>query len=486
MAAALISQSLIKYTTNNNDNNRFGSSFSSIWNQSSLFNRLPPSTSLTFCSKTRYRPRQSGSLAVVSAFNSYDVVIVGAGIIGLTIAHQLLLHSDLSVAVVDAAVPCAGATGAGQGYIWMVHKTPGTQKWELASRSRLLWEEFAQTMTHQGLDPLHLLGWNKTGSLLVGKTAQESVILKQRVDELSKAGLKAQFLSATELLVQEPALALEKEGGAAFLPDDYQLDARQTVAYIEKINRQYTTAGRYREYYHEPVKCLLRSGSRGEITAVQTSKNTLFSKKAVVIATGCWTGSLMPNLIRDLGVELSFPVKPRKGHLLVIKNFDFFKLNHGLMEAGYVGHQNATLESAVSGPLSVNHAEFTSISMTATMDTMGNLILGSSRQILGFNTDVDESIINCIWERAGVFFPCLQELSLKSLSERRNVRVGLRPYMPDGKPVIGPVPGLSNVFVAAGHEGEGLTLAMGTAEMITDMVLGNHLKVDHKPYVVQS
>lgn len=71
--------------------------------------------------------------------------------------------------------------------------------------------------------------------MLVGKTAQESVILKQRVDELSKAGLKAQFLSATELLVQEPALALEKEGGAAFLPDDYQLDARQTVAYIEKV-----------------------------------------------------------------------------------------------------------------------------------------------------------------------------------------------------------------------------------------------------------
>lgn len=61
----------------------------------------------------------------------------------------------------------------------------------------------------------------------------------------------------------------------------------------------------------------------------------------------------------------------------MIKNFDFFKLNHGLMEAGYVGHQNATLESAVSGPLSVNHAEFTSISMTATMDTMGNLILGT-------------------------------------------------------------------------------------------------------------
>lgn len=483
MAASIISQSLLNLNNNNNNiiHNRFEFCSSS---------RLLSSSSLRSCFKSTPR---SSPFAVVSSLNSssssahsYDVVVVGAGIIGLTIAHKFLLDSDLSVAVVDAAVPCAGATGAGQGYIWMVHKTPGTPKWELATRSRHLWEEFAHTVTQQGLDPLHVLGWKKTGSLLVGKTAEESVVLKQRVDQLSEAGFKAEFLSSTDLLVREPALALDKEGGAAFLPDDYQLDARQTVAYIDKVNRQYATAGRYREYYHEPVEGLLRSGSSGEIRAVQTSKNTLFSKKAVVIATGCWTGSLMPNLIRDSAVELSFPVKPRKGHLLVIENFNSFKLNHGLMEAGYVGHQNATLESIVSDSKSVNHAESTSISMTATMDTMGNLILGSSRQLLGFNTEVDESIINCIWERAGMFFPCLQELSLKSLSERRNVRVGLRPYMPDGMPVIGPVPGLSNVFVAAGHEGEGLTLAMGTAEMITDMVLGNCLKVDHEPYVLQS
>lgn len=41
------------------------------------------------------------------------MVVVGAGIIGLTIARQLLLNSDLSVAVTDARVPCSGATGAG-------------------------------------------------------------------------------------------------------------------------------------------------------------------------------------------------------------------------------------------------------------------------------------------------------------------------------------------------------------------------------------
>lgn len=56
-----------------------------------------------------------------SASNSFDVVIVGAGIIGLTIARHLLLASDLSVALVDAAVPCSGATGAGKSVLKILY-----------------------------------------------------------------------------------------------------------------------------------------------------------------------------------------------------------------------------------------------------------------------------------------------------------------------------------------------------------------------------
>ncbi|KAM0026218.1 putative FAD dependent oxidoreductase, FAD/NAD(P)-binding domain superfamily [Helianthus debilis subsp. tardiflorus] len=414
--------------------------------------------------------------STVSDSHSYDVVVVGAGIIGLSIARQLLNGSDLSVAVVDAAVPCSGATGAewveftrvlkqrcyfrqpfhlvfslviGQGYIWMVNKVPGSEKWELVMRSRQLWEKFAEDVKYLGMDPQEVLGWKKTGSLLVGKTSQEMAALKEKVEQLSKAGLKAELLSSTELQEVEPALVIGEEGGAAFLPDDYQLDARRSVAYIEKENRKYATEGRYGEYYNQPLTGLL-------------------SKKAIVIATGCWTGSLMQELIRDFDIEFEVPVKPRKGHLLVIENFSSFKLNHGSMEVGYLGHRDAN--------------ETSSISMTATMDTSGNLVLGSSRQFVGFSTEISKHIINQIWERAGEFFPSLRELSLTDLEKTREVRVGLRPFMPGGKPMIGLVPGLSNAFLAAGHEGEGLTLALGTA----DMVLGNPPKVDNALYTHSS
>ncbi|XP_058196673.1 uncharacterized protein LOC131312744 isoform X2 [Rhododendron vialii] len=425
-----------------------------------------------------------GLKPIKASSHTFDVVVVGAGIIGLTIARQFLMESDLSVAVVDAAVPCAGATGAGQGYLWMVHKAPGSDKWELAMRSRELWEMFAENVQHQGMNPLEMLGWKKTGSLLIGRTSQDSAMLKRRVDQLSEAGLRADFLSHGDLLLKEPALMIGKEGGAAFLPDDCQIDAQRAVSFIEKVNRYFASEGRYAEFYYEPATSLLRSGS-GEVKAVQTSKNTLYSKKAVIIAAGCWSGTLMHDLIRDTGLDLDVPVKPRKGHLLVVENLNSFILNHGLMEAGYVNHEAGTLHSSVSASGPVD-AESLSVSMTATMDSRGYLVLGSSRQFVGFSTEMNESVIDRIWERAGEFFPTLRELSLRDFRQSRKVRIGLRPYMPDGKPVIGAVPGLSNLFVAAGHEGEGLSLALGTAEMVANLVLGCPGTVDHAPFALEN
>jgi hypothetical protein len=61
----------------------------------------------------RTQPVITSSSSSSSSTHTFDVVIIGAGIIGLTIARQFLIGSDLSVAVVDKDVPCSGATGAG-------------------------------------------------------------------------------------------------------------------------------------------------------------------------------------------------------------------------------------------------------------------------------------------------------------------------------------------------------------------------------------
>jgi len=85
----------------------------SIFLQSPTF--LTP-LSYPFSSRSSTKRTQHGaslSLRVTASRSSFDVVVVGGGIIGLTIARQFLTGSDLSVAVVDKAVPCSGATGAG-------------------------------------------------------------------------------------------------------------------------------------------------------------------------------------------------------------------------------------------------------------------------------------------------------------------------------------------------------------------------------------
>lgn len=76
---------------------------------------------------------------------------------------------------------------------------------------------------------------HSAGSLLVGRTPEDSIVLKAKVKQLVEAGLRAEYLSACELLLKEPELLVGNDAGAVFLPDDCQLDAHRTVSYIEKV-----------------------------------------------------------------------------------------------------------------------------------------------------------------------------------------------------------------------------------------------------------
>eukprot|EP00252_Welwitschia_mirabilis_P006720 TRINITY_DN1761_c0_g1_i1.p1 TRINITY_DN1761_c0_g1~~TRINITY_DN1761_c0_g1_i1.p1 ORF type:complete len:460 (-),score=91.95 TRINITY_DN1761_c0_g1_i1:229-1608(-) len=411
-----------------------------------------------------------------------DVVIVGAGIIGLTIARQLLLKTPLSVSIIDSKRPCAGATGAGQGYIWMGYRNPGSETWDLEARSKQLWEEFVQDVEDSGLDPVKTLGWKKTGSLLVGKTPDECYVLQRRADQLQSAGVRAQFYSGSSLHELEPSLEVGENGGAIFVPDDSQIDARLATSFIQKKNTLFTPEGRYNEFFDNPVLKFRRSKRTGRIR-IHTSENTFYAKKAIVIAAGAWTFEVVQRLAEALRFPLHVAVRPRKGHLLVLRRPPTMQLNHGLMELGYCNHLPALVWSENPSEFGDKFTLETSVSMTATLDSMGNLVLGGSQQFSGFDCQTENDVVDSIIKRAADFFPALRSLSMDDLLAGGDVRTGLCPYMPDGKPVIGSVPNLPKIFLATGHEEAGLCMAFGTAEMMADMIMRNDTKVDPTPFL---
>lgn len=384
----------------------------------------------------------------------FDVVIVGAGIIGLSIALRLLCTTNLSVALVDAAQPCAGATGAGQGYVWLGHRTPDTMAWNLAKRSKDLWEEFAQGLQALGLEPSVTLGFKKTGSLLFGTSTKHALALQQRAEALCKGGVQAEFLESSALREVEPQLQVGAKGSAIRTSDDCQIDAQLAAAYILGEIQKYCPSGRFQEFFYEPAVNFLWAG---QIRGVQTIRREIYCNKKIVMAAGAWSGQLMESLFSRLSMPHVLATKPRKGHLLVIEGLPQFSLRHGLMEYAY-----KELEES---------SELFGIASTATLDAKGRVLLGSSRQFAGFDYNLQYDVMESILQKAAEYLPALANLHLAEALINGSVRVGHRPYVPDGRPMIGEVAGLEGLLLATGHEGEGLSLSLGTAEMIVDLLL---------------
>ena len=113
-------------------------------------------------------------------------------------------------------------------------------------------------------------------------------------------------------------------------------------------------------------------------------------------------------------------------------------------------------------------AEGTDITFTATKCASGSLLLGSSRELCGFDGKPDTAVIQAILEHARSFLPDLHHVSAADA----DVRIGLRPYSRRGLPYVGMLPGCPNAFVAAGHEGSGLTLGPATGELMCKLVAG--------------
>jgi glycine/D-amino acid oxidase-like deaminating enzyme len=106
----------------------------------------------------------------------------------------------------------------------------------------------------------------------------------------------------------------------------------------------------------------------------------------------------------------------------------------------------------------------------------GQILIGSSREFDASDRGVSMPMLQRMLERAFAFLPALRQL------QAIRVWTGLRPATPDGRPYLGAVPQRDGVFVAAGHEGLGVTTALGSARLLLDLLLQRPPALDPAPF----
>ena len=104
------------------------------------------------------------------------------------------------------------------------------------------------------------------------------------------------------------------------------------------------------------------------------------------------------------------------------------------------------------------------------------VLIGSSRELVGWDGSTNRLVLQQMLDRALQFMPALAGLSIV------RTWTGFRPTTTDKLPLIGPWTATAGLWIAAGHEGLGITSALGTARLLADLVAGRTPPIDAAPY----
>ena len=369
------------------------------------------------------------------------VVVVGAGIVGAACAFALSADGH-AVTVVDRGGLGAGTTSRGEGNILVSDKGPGPEL-DLARWSARLWRELGAEL---GVDDIELEG---KGGLVVAADEASATGLATFAESQSAAGVSVEPVAASELSSFEPQLADGLLGGA-YYPEDQQVQPVRAAAALLRAARRRGAVVRFGVRVSG-----IRTDGRGAVAGVLTDSGPL-GADVVVNAAGTWGGTLSERF----GAPV--PVLPRRGFILVTEPLPPV-VRHKVYSADYT----ANVASSDAGLQ-------TSVVVEATK--AGTVLIGASRERVGFSPGVDYQVVRVLAAQAVRLFPVLADISLL------RVYRGFRPYCPDHLPVIGPDPRVAGLVHACGHEGAGIGLAPATGALIADLLAGRTPELDPTPF----
>jgi glycine/D-amino acid oxidase-like deaminating enzyme len=359
-----------------------------------------------------------------------DVAIVGAGIVGAACAAAFA-REGMKVTLIESKMIGGGATAAGMGHIGIMDDSEA--QFTFTRYSQKLWYRIADDLPAD-------CEFRACGALWVAADEEEMAEVRRKHEHHAQYAVDTEVLDAMGLAEAEPNL---REGfvGGLRVP-------RDCVIYPPSVARWLVQRA-------QDNGAQVRLGvSATELTdqGVRLQDGQLVSAAVIVNATGTWATQLVPGL----------DITPRKGHLIITDRYPGF-VNHQLIELGYLKSASSKTGDSVAF----------NIQPRAT----GQLLIGSSRQFGDETEEVDRAILGNMVRRALEYMPGLSRLSVL------RTWTGFRAATRDKLPLIGPCSGYERVYLAAGHEGLGIKLSLGTANLLLDHVMGRDSEIPREPYL---
>ncbi|MGH2952157.1 MAG: glycine oxidase ThiO [Solirubrobacterales bacterium] len=385
-------------------------------------------------------PRRPPARSGVAGARRFDVLVVGAGVIGLACAWRAA-QRGLRVRVLERDQPGAGASGVAAGMLAPVGEaTWGEEELlALALRAHEAWPGFATELaTAAGRE----VGYIDRGAVHVALDRDEAAELRRRFELMRELGLDAEWLRPREARRLEPGLSPTMTA-AIHAPHEAASDPRALVAALWRACEE---AG-VEVLAGAQVVDLVTEG--GSVVGVRDAGGDRHSAPRVVVATGAWSGTDASRLgdqgpyttqisqtVGWLPAEARPPVRPVKGQIL-------------------------TLRGSADEPLCARIVVTERIYAVPRAD--GRLVVGATVEEQGFDSTVTAGGVYELLREAYRALPEVAELELVETI------AGLRPGTPDNRPLIGPG-AIDGLVLATGHYRNGILLAPVTADAVAGLL----------------
>lgn len=364
-----------------------------------------------------------------------DVIVIGGGLIGASIALRLA-QSKLRVVVLDRAEPGSEASSAAAGMLAPHGETIEPEFFfRLCAASRDLYPQIAAEIEELSGEPV---GFRQDGTLLVAADEESLRRLEALAESQRERGTPLERLAAREAARRVPGLS-PNLAAAYFVSGDHLVDnERLTLAAISAARRLGVTfcAGR------PAVELKVRAGRVESVEAAygaDSRARSSLSAELVILAAGCWSAELAATLGTNL------PIRPCRGQML-------------------------ELEAPRSLPLVVRSGMLYMVPRGK-----NRVVAGTTVEYAGFEKAVTAQGVVSILEGVRRFAPMIGEYRF------RRAWSGLRPDTTDHLPILGHGE-IENLIFAAGHFRNGILLAPVTAQVISELALGRKTLHDLAPY----